>query len=248
MIPARKSRAFAFLALRWVERAIRRRFHGVFIAGGEHLAAASALAALVGCVNHTNWWDGFVLAALSRRRMPHDIYLAMEERNLRRYRFFTRLGVFGVDLAAPAANVAALRYALRLLRGASSTRQALIWMFVQGELTSERRPVQARPGAEFLARHSPAPLLPVALRYAWLNESRPSIFVRILPPLPAGVSSDEIAAALNRALAETDRSLDRSDLGGYEPIFAAGMSINRRWDWLRHVLTGRREVFDKFNR
>ena len=248
MIAARKIRAFDYLARRWVARTLRRRFHGVFVAGGEHLRSLDGAPAVVGCVNHTNWWDGFVLYVLSHRWLKHDIYLAMEERNLRRYGFFTWIGVFGVDLAERAANVAALRYALKRLRAGAPRRPALIWMFVQGELVSPRRPVQARPGAAFLARHGGATLQPVALRYAWLSESRPSVFVRLGPPLAAGTSSEDIAGNLNALLAETDRTLDPPDLAAYEPLFEPGLSINRRWDFLRHRFGGRREAFDKSNR
>ena len=247
MIAARKIRAFDFLARRWVASTLRRRFHGVFVAGGEHLRAPGGARAVVGCVNHTNWWDGFVLYALSHRRLTHDIYLAMEERNLRRYGFFTWMGVFGVDPSGRAANVAALRYALKLLRAGAARRPAWIWMFVQGELASARRPVQARPGAAFLARRGGAILQPVALRYDWLSESKPSVFVRLGRPLAAGASSEDIAGSLNALLAETDRTLDPPDLASYEPLFAPGLSINKRWDFLRHVLGGRRETFDKSN-
>ena len=248
MIPARKNRAFDFLVQRWVARTLRRRFSGVFVAGGEHLRALDGTRAAVGCVNHTNWWDGFVLYVLSHRRLPHDIYLAMEESNLRRYRFFTRMGVFGVDLSPGARNVAALRYAVKRLRAVENGRAALIWMFVQGELVGDRRPVEVRPGAAFLARQGDAALLPVALRYAWMSESRPSVFVRAGRPLAADASPEEIAASLNALLAETDRTLDPPRLAEYEPLFEPGMSVNKRWDYLRHLLSGQREVFDKTNR
>ena len=248
MITARKNRAFDFLVQRWVARALRRRFHGVFIAGGEYLRALDGHQPLIGCVNHTNWWDGFVLYVLSHRRLPHAIYLAMDERNLRRYRFFTWLGVFGVDLSARAANVAALRYALKLLRPNGGRRAALVWMFVQGELASDRRPVEARPGAAFLAERGGVGLLPVALRYAWLSESRPSVFVRIGPPLAAGATAEDIAESLNALLADTDRTLDPPRLAEYERLFEPGMSANKQWDYVRHLFGGRREVFDKSNR
>ena len=248
MIPASKSRAFDFLVRRWVARTLRRRFHGVYVAGGDHLRTLEGTRAVIGCVNHTNWWDGFVLYVLSHRRLPHEIYLAMEECNLRRYRFFTRIGVFGVDLSPGAANIAALRYAVKLLRSGTPDRAALIWMFVQGELVSDRRPVEARPGAAFLAKHGGASLLPVALRYAWLSESRPSVFIRVGQPLAAGASAGEISGSLNALLADTDRTLDPPSLAGYERLYEPGMSVNNRWDYLRQVFGGRREVFDKSNR
>ena len=247
VIPAKKNRAFDLLAYRWVSRALRRRFHGVYLAGGEHLHGLPIGTAVIGCVNHTNWWDGFVLHALSHRRLPHEIYLAMAEENLRRYRFFTWMGVFGVDLRPGARNVNALRYAIGLLTPCRVNRPALIWMFVQGKLVPERRPVEVLPGAAFLARRGGAMLLPVSLRYPWLSESRPSVFIRVGAPMPADTGSPEIADTLNGLLARTDQSLERPDLADYEPLFEPGMSLNRRWDYVRHILGGRRESFDKSN-
>ena len=247
MIEARKSRAFNFLARRVAARALRKRFHGVYLAGGEHLAALDGAGGVIGCVNHTNWWDGFVLYVLSHRRLPHEIYLAMDARNLRRYQFFRRMGVFGVDLTPGSANIAAVRYAIRLLRQHSPATASLIWMFVQGELVSERRPVVARPGATFLAGRAGACLLPVALRYAWLTESRPSVFIRVGPALAAGASPSDMAATLNALLAQTDQSLDPPDLAAYEPLLIPTRSIHTRWDDFRRAL-GWREVFDKFHR
>lgn len=248
MIPARKLPPFNFALRRWLTRVLRRRFHNVYVAGGEHLRGLGNTRPVVGCVNHTNWWDGFVLYVLSHRLLPHDIYLAMEEKNLRHYRFFAWMGVFGVDLSDRRTALPGLRYALRLLQPANAHRAApLVWMFVQGKLLRPQVPVQVKRGAIFLAGRSRATLLPLALRYEWLSESRPSIFVRIGAPLAAETDADTVAAALNALLAATDRMLDPLDLTDYEPLFAPAMSMNKRWDYLVHLCLRRRGVFDKHN-
>ena len=248
MIPARKLPPFNFALRRWLTRVLRRRFHNVYVAGGEHLRALGAARPVVGCVNHTNWWDGFVLYVLSHRLLPHDIYLAMEEKNLRRYRFFAWMGVFGVNLAERRTAWPGLRYALRLLRRKPEHRPAaLVWMFVQGKLLRPQVPVEVKPGASFLASRSGATLLPLVIRYDWLIESRPSIFVRAGAPLRADTVAAAVADALYALLAATDRTLDPLDLTGYAPLFAPAMSMNKRWDYLVHLCLRRREVFDKHN-
>ena len=248
MIPARKLPPFNFALRRWLTRVLRRRFHNVYVAGGEHLRVLGSTRPVVGCVNHTNWWDGFVLYVLSHRFLPHDIYLAMEEKNLRRYRFFTWMGVFGVELSDRRTALPGLRYALRLLQRKDAHRaMPLVWMFVQGKLLRPQVPVQVKSGATFLAARSGAALLPLVLRYEWLNESRPSIFVRIGAPLAPGTEETSIADALNSLLASTDQTLDPLDLTGYQPLFAPGMSMNKRWDYLVHLCLLRGKVFDKHN-
>ena len=248
MIPARKLPPFNFVLRRWMTRLLRRRFHNVYVAGAEHLRALDHTHAVVGCVNHTNWWDGFVLYVLSHRLLPHEIYLVMEEANLQRYRFFTWMGVFGVDLSDRRAALPGLRYALRLLTSPAENRPAnLVWMFVQGKMLSPAQPVEVKPGATFLAARSGAVLLPLVLRYEWLLESRPSIFVRIGAPLEANAPANRVAEALNALLAETDRTTAQLDLASYEPLFTPGMSMNKRWDYLVHLCLRRRGVFDKQN-
>ena len=248
MIPARKLPPFNFVLRRWMCRLLRRRFHNVYLAGAEHLHSLDPARAVVGCVNHTNWWDGFVLYVLSYRLLPHEIYLVMEEANLQRYRFFAWMGVFGVDLSDRRNALPGLRYALRLLSRTTGSKPAnLVWMFVQGKLLSPAQPIEVKPGATFLAARSGAVLLPLVLRYEWLVESRPSILVRVGAPLEANTSAETVAEVLNTLLAETDRTTAQVDLTSYEPLFTPGMSMNKRWDYLVHLCLRRRGVFDKQN-
>ncbi len=243
MIAARKISAFNFILRRWLGRVLRRRFHGIHLFGAEHLRGLGTVRPVIGCVNHTNWWDGFVLYVLSARLLPHDIYLAMEEENLRLYRFFTWMGVFGIDLANRRSALPGLRYALRLLRPGH-----LIWMFVQGQLLPPGVPIEVRPGASFLARRTGARLLPLVLRYEWLSESRPSIFVSVGAPQEASTSTDELAVALNTLYAGLDEKIFPLDLRGAETLFPSRMSINKRWDYLLHRLRLRPDPFDPHNR
>lgn len=249
MIPARKSAPFNFILRRWLDRTLRRRFHNAYVGGLEHLRALDPLRPVVGCVNHTNWWDGFVLYVLSHRLLPYDIHLAMEEKNLRRYRFFTWMGVFGVDLGNRASALPGLRYAMRLLREKSAAGPArLVWMFVQGKLLSAGRPVEVKPGALFLARRAGAAVLPLVLRYEWLSESRPTIFVQVGAPMDTSATADELARSMNALFQHIGEVLDPLDLSGFQPLYQSRLSMNKRWDWLLHKFGRNRGTFDEHNR
>ncbi len=249
MIPARKSAPFNFVLRRWLDRTLRRRFHNVYLGGAEHLRALNPARAVIGCVNHSNWWDGFVLYVLSHRFLPHDIHLAMEEKNLRRYRFFTWMGVFGVDLASRSSVLPGLRYAVRLLRERGANGRArLAWMFVQGKLLPAGGTVEVKPGALFLARQTGALLLPVVLRYEWLSESRPSIFAQVGAPMPASASPEELASVLNILFDRVGDAFEPLDLSGFQPLYGSRLSMNKHWDRLLHVLGRKRESFDEHNR
>ncbi len=246
MIAACKVPLFNFVLRRWLAAVLRRRFHNIYLFGAENLRHLDAARAVVGCVNHTNWWDGFVLYVLSHRRLPHDIYLAMEEKNLESYRFFTWMGVFGLDLSNSRTVLPGLRYAVNLLRAASRAPR-LIWIFVQGRLLDSRVPIEAKPGAGFLAKQAGAQILPLVLRYEWLLESRPSVFVQIGAPMPSETSSDALAATLNDLFAGIDAVLSPARLATCDSLFPVRMSMNKRWEYFMHRLWRRDVAFDKQN-
>ncbi len=248
MIPARKSAPFNFFLRRWLDRTLRRRFHNVYVGGVEHLRALDPTRPVVGCVNHTNWWDGFVLYVLSHRFLPHDIHLAMEEKNLRRYRFFTWMGVFGIDLSTRATALPGMRYAVRLLRGRTRGVARLAWMFVQGRLLPASEAVEVKPGAIFLARRTGAAVLPLVLRYEWLIESRPSIFVQVGAPTASSVTDEQLAEVLNSLFDRIGDTLTPLDLTPYEVVYPPGLSMNKRWDRVLHFFGRRHGKFDAYNR
>jgi chlorobactene lauroyltransferase len=245
LIPARKSWAFNFVLRRWMAAILRRRFHNIYIAGAEHSRALDPARPVVACVNHTNWWDGFLIYVLSDRLLPHDIYLAMEEENLRRYRFFSWMGVFGIDLTHVRAALPGVRYAIRLLKGSA---RRMVWIFVQGRLAPAHKPIEVKGGALFLARQTGAQVLPLIVRYEWLSESRPSIFVQVGAPMLAAASEEHLAGVLNELFARVADALDPIDLSNYQPLFAPRLSMNKRWDYFVHRLLRRRGTFHQQNR
>ena len=243
MIAARKFWWFNFVLRRRLAAVMRRRFHNVYLLDAEHLHALDPARPVVGCANHTNWWDGFVLYVLSHRRLRHDIYLAMEEVNLRRYRFFRWMGVFGVDLSSPRAALPGLRYALRLL-GDAKDAPRLIWIFVQGKLLHPAMGIAVKPGALFLARHANAQILPLVMRYEWMEESRPSVFVQFGPPLPSETTPEELAGVLNGLFGRIGSALDPEAKIQREPLFPEHPSIHTRWDAVVRLFLRGRKISD----
>jgi chlorobactene lauroyltransferase len=246
MIPAKKSRLAEATIGRLITRAVRRGFHAMYVSGAENLARLDPARPVVGCANHTNWWDGFVLYAFCKARLrDRDFHLAMDERNLGRYFFFPWLGVFGVGLENPADAMAGVRYAVRLLRGQPAR---IAWIFVQGDMTPPGEPIIARPGAGFIAQHANAQLLPVVMRYEWLQESSATIFLSIGEPMPAVTTPEALAARMNGLNLDLQNRLGGNSRDGLEAVHSPRLSLNKRWDYLRHVATGRRAEFERDNR
>lgn len=237
MIEAKPNRVLDALFFFFMRRALRRRFAGVLARGLEHAAALQPGRAVLVCANHSNWWDGFVARLVGERIQrltgKNQRYLMQDETHLRRYPFFGACGVFGIDQRRPSAG---LRYSAKLLKEPHTQ----LWMFPQGTLLPVTAPLEIRDGAAFLARLAGTQVLPVAIRYEWLIESKPTILVDIGPPLSGcGCATADIRHAMQLLLEAPRRDLLRHATPGYEALLAPRMSINRVWDYLWHRLGGK---------
>jgi len=227
-----------------LKRALRKAFHAVMVAGGENLKEATAHGSAVVCSNHTNWWDGFSASWVTRHVVPGCGYmLAMDAKNLARYRFFEWLGVFGVRLSEPRAAALALRGAAEAM---SRGREAC-WIFPQGELLHPGIPVTAKSGAVWLAKKAGVPLVPVAFSYEWLIESRPVLLARVGAPL-ATLDDAALAAAINMLREQVVRDAAALDLKEYAPILEPRRSLNNRWDQVMAMVRGKHGSKERFNR
>lgn len=207
MIKAHKVPAFEFvfeLYNRWL---LRRRFDSIFIKGASKISDGPYPHPLVFCLNHSSWWDGLVAYLLSRK-YRFDGYWMMEEKQLRNLRPFTWLGAFSVVRENAREAAAALRYAVERLT--EKTNRAL-WVFPQGKiLPNDHRPISCFPGAMKIAEKTEGTIIiPIALRYEFLGNYKPSIFIAVGNGLTASEQTDlqqgvevELTALLDEMRAE----------------------------------------------
>lgn len=224
MIEARKIRWLERLFVWGVRRVLSRRFYGVFLRGGTQLEQAAASGRpLVICTNHSNWWDGFVAALTIPLFTGRRLYLAQSEELLALYWPLRWLGAFGLDIhGSPLPGV---RYALGLLRDPRNG----VWIFPQGVLLPQWVPIVVKPGALWLAQRSGALVMPVAFRYEWMVESRPSVFIHCGAPLSADTSDEALTKAMQELYDAIRPTLNPVDLSSYRPLFKPRMSMNKVW-------------------
>ncbi|MCC6354748.1 MAG: lysophospholipid acyltransferase family protein [Verrucomicrobiae bacterium] len=246
MIQAARSPLRESILRRYVSHLCATRFSGIYALGTAHIRALDPSRPVICIANHTNWWDGFMTSAVSARMPSRHTFCMMEERQLRHHRFLRHMGAFSVDPGSPASAAASLRYAIRLLSDPSSA----LWIFPQGTIQSPHAPIRPRPGAAFLARKVPrAQILPVIFRYAFFDEDRPHALIGIGAPSPAGpgTANDDIAARLDATREIIDPLVLERDLAPFDVLQAPGLSLNKRWEWLRRAATGQLREFTPRN-
>lgn len=177
MLTAQKSDLFEKFFAVYNRNLFARRFHSFRIANLDEFQENIGGAPLVIYANHSSWWDGLVAFEISRRAAL-DSFVMMEEKHLKKLFFFRRLGAFSVVRESPRQAVESIRYSAKILM--ENPARAL-WIFPQGEiLPNDARPIFLYNGmARVIEKVRPVRVLPVAIKYEFLSEFKPEIFVKI---------------------------------------------------------------------
>lgn len=159
----------------YAERHLRRHFHAIRLAFGVPLQVPDGVPCVV-YMNHASWWDPMVGLFLQRRFFRGRMAAApMDAESLQRYRFFRKLGFFGVERHSRRGASAFMKSCQSVLRHPG----AMIWLTPQGRFADVReRPVRFEAGLghlPFLAERTA--FLPLAVEYVFWEERLPEILV-----------------------------------------------------------------------
>lgn len=245
VIPARHDARFARVFLWYTRRLLAKKFHAVHVAKGTRdlPAAFDAHAGPVVLVlNHAAWWDPLVALVVGHTLLPRRTGIApIDADQLARFKFFRKLGLFGIDPDHPGAMPALLDYTLAWCKAQPRPTVAIT---PQGRFADVREPVRIRPGAAALAaRLGPAArVLVLTIEYAFWQSQRPEIFLRFAeaaPPASSPPSTPPSTASWHRAIEATmQRSADElarlviaRDPTPFVPLLEqGGSSINPAYD------------------
>ncbi len=202
--------------------------------------------------NHTNWWDGFLVWPLTRA-LGRQGHILMEARHLARYPAFRWLGALPIRRGESRGA-----YQDLMAAGAYLRRDTILWVFPSGE----RRPQGERPagferGAAHLAlsHGGPVRILPAALRYVYLSEQLPEVFVLLGWPwlVEAGSAQDRrtLTSVMEREVADAldalDERLRTEAVAGFDVLIEGKLSVNKRMDRFRHAVGLLRGNFEARN-
>lgn len=151
-------------------------------------------------LNHPSWWDPLVCLLLARRfTWACQNFAPIDQESLNHFKFFRKLGFFGVEKGA-------VRGAIDFVRTSESILAEpgrVLWVTPQGEFADSRlRPVTFKPGLSLLAsRLQRGTLLPLALDYSFGPGRLPRISAQFGEPVSVGHFNDLDALEWDRLLA-----------------------------------------------
>lgn len=160
-------------------RLLHRSFHKVRVSGAER---AFQEGPVIAYANHASWWDPVAALTVGRLLFPdRATYAPIEAAMLRKYPMFGRMGFFGVEKGTRKGAAEFLRAGLGIMH----VRDALLMITPQGRFADVReRPVRFEPGLGHLAvRCRSGVLIPMAMEYAFWEEKRPEILLRLGRPV-----------------------------------------------------------------
>ncbi len=174
MLEAKKSQWFERIFQIYNRNLLKRRFHSIRVLGLDNFVKVNSN---IIYANHSSWWDGLIAFEISKA-LRADSFIMMEEKQLRNLSLFRRLGAFSVVRENPRQAVKSLNYAVNLLKEKPSRT---LWIFPQGKiLPNDSRPILFYNGlARIIERVADCSAVPLAIRYEFLNEYKPEIFVKI---------------------------------------------------------------------
>jgi 1-acyl-sn-glycerol-3-phosphate acyltransferase len=239
MIPAKKSPLVERWFFAYNRRYLQRSFHTLHLLGSPEAFTPERGIPIVVYFNHSSWWDLLLGIYLNDVALGWDSYGVMDERQVMRYRFFSKLGVIGVDRTSLRGAKEFLDYAVQLLAGKSRA----LWIAPQGEIASNlQRPFRFQSGIGHLAEAlGEFYLLALAFEYEFWSEKQPEAFVSFAPVEHVKVGEGFDRRAFTRQCERRLESLvddlaavrARRDPALFRPLFTGRAGISPVYDAVR---------------
>lgn len=222
MITAKKSFWFEKLFTVYNRNLLKRRFSSLNISGLEFLSEKEKELPAIIYANHSSWWDGLTAFEISRAAQL-DLYVMMEEKQLKKLFLFKYLGAFSVVRENPREAIKSINYAANLLR---EKHDRSLWIFPQGKiLPNDLRPLNFYNGiSRIIEKTGNCLVFPSAIRYEFLGKFKPAIFVKIgkSEHIKSNFTSKKMTKTfemnLMRVLDEMKSDITNKNLSGYKNI------------------------------
>lgn len=177
-IPARESRLFISLFGSYVRWLAKIRFKHIWL---KQYYRPSSVSRSIYYLNHSSWWDGVIPLLLNRLLFRQNARAMMEDIQMKRYKFFSRLGAFSVSPYEARSSARSLRYAVESMQ----RDNASLFIFPEGKIVpfTSKQPV-FRDGLSWLYRQLPeADVVPIGIYIHTLRYNRPELHIQIGNPV-----------------------------------------------------------------
>ena len=164
-------------------------------------------------LNHHSWWDGLIPFLLNEFHLHQQARAMMEEKQMRKYPFFKKIGAFSVDLEQPRSSIPALRYAVSSMK----RDNASLFIYPQGEITHAGAPLEFKKGLAWIFQQLPeCDFVPVGIHIHTIRSDKPELhlYINNKIDITKDKSLEEITLYLQKELENTVEEL--CEYAGFE--------------------------------
>ncbi len=191
---------------------------------------------LIVLLNHSSWWDPLVPVLIAQAWLPaqRSACAPMDIEQLRKFAFFRRAGLFGINPDDARSYPALVAYVRERFERED---RATLWITPQGGFADVREPVRMRPGAAAIAARTPrVRVLSLAIEYGFWLDQKPEVFVHVASvKAPSNPSTPHWHAAMEVTMNTGSQHLSRLVIARESSAFATlvgtGTSVHPVYDW-----------------
>lgn len=139
-------------------------------------------------LNHNSWWDGLIPFYLNQKYFKQNARGIMEDKQLEKYMFFSRLGVFSINLEDPRSSIRSMRYAIESMDRPKSS----LYMYPQGKIVPfSVDKLNFKKGIGWLCKQLPdVDMVPVAVHIHTMYNDKPKLDISVGSALEIDHSAD----------------------------------------------------------
>ncbi len=248
MLTVRRSGAYTRWFSWYSRRQFKKHFHAVRVSVPAETLGMQLEYPVIFYCNHAYWWDGFWSQLCTEAFFRQNLYIIIEDRQLSRHRFFTRLGAFSIDRSNSRSALRTLEYAAERLMEKSPKQNAL-WVFPQGKIEHvDKEPISFFNGtssivSRVLQEMPGIYLVSVVSRIEYLEDQRPELFLSFTVPEligEAGYSSKKALTSHMEGttvdhLAGLKERLMKREMDDFEILVKGRESINTKVERLKRL-------------
>ncbi len=226
MIKAQHSNFAHFIFKLYLKRLVKSSFHSFRLVG--EIPNINNSLPLIITPNHSTWWDGFFVYLLNEQFFMRKFYLLMLEKQLNKYKFFSKLGAFSIEQSAPKKVLESIHYSAGILN-----HDSVFFIFPQGELLPNNiRPIRFQKGLKKIIEiyGKKLTILPMAMKAELLGEQKPDVLFSFGEEHICDAASFKGITSLAEEVEELLDGIEESILTGRktEEIFKGGESVSSK--------------------
>ena len=202
-IDARESRPFMFFFRIYTKYLFKRRFRNIHVLNSYTPPPGRST---LYYMNHASWWDALIPFLLNEYLFRQQARAMMDIRQLRKYPFFRKIGVYSIDRE----NARSALFSLAKTKEWLEKGRNSIYLFPQGRIKTDYGPLEFEHGIGWLARECrECDIVPLAIHINHVRGDKPDLFLMTGRPVPVAHGTDKkrIAEVCRIELAEVLHSV-----------------------------------------